>query len=556
MSGNRYSWREMLAALRHRKSAAMFVLGFASGLPYVLITGTLYAWFAKADVGVATIGVFSWIVILYSFKFIWSPAVDRAPVPRRLGFGQRRAYILLFQAVITAALFVVATSEPSSQLLLIGGAAVVCTLASTCQDVLIDAWRIEVGDKHITVDLLSAVYQLGYRLTSVLAGAGALIMAARLGWNETFLILTVLMVVAVSGVLIAIDSAPQRKDVTSDLELPPRWRNFALTPVLLGWAWAFVAIFGFMAYALAAPKKADASAFTEQVGPYIILAAIVVPVGIAAIMLYVHRHATAPTAVPRRKALQHALDTLYGSILAPMIDLIERLRFGALLVLVVILSYRFTDLVWGAFAYPFYLGHEHGALGHTLDEVAIASKMFGVLMTFIGIGVGAAAIVRVGRMPALFVGAVLAAATNLLYADLALGAPVTNAVLTTLHLYPVFSVIQPVVDFLHLNVTVDHSLAQLMIVIAAENLAVGFAGAAFVAYLSDIASKRYAAVQYALLVSLAFLLGSLGRGALGEMIAQSGYAHVFIFTAILGSVAVVACALEWVRQSFAANTDR
>lgn len=549
MSDKNYSWRELLVALRHRKSAAMFVLGFASGLPYVLITGTLYAWFAQAEVGVETIGVFSWIVILYSFKFIWSPAVDRAPRPGWVGFGQRRAYILLFQAVITAALFVIASSEPSSQLLLIGAAAVVCTLASTCQDVLIDAWRIEVGDEHITVDLLSAVYQLGYRLTSVLAGAGALIMAARIGWNETFLILTVLMAVAVSGVLLAVDSAPQRKDVTTDLEMPPLWRNFALTPVLLGWAWAFVAIFGFMAYALASPEQADAGAFTEQMGPYIILAAIVVPVAMAAIMLYLYRHAPSPSSAQRRWPLQHALDTLYGAILAPMIDLIQRLRFGALLVLVVILSYRFADLVWGAFAYPFYLGNEHGALGHTLDEVAIASKLFGVLMTFIGIGVGAAAIVRVGRMPTLFAGAVLAAATNLLYADLALGGTVTNMVLSTLHLYPVFTLVQPVVEFLNLNVTVDHSLAQLMVVIAAENLAVGFAGAAFVAYLSAIASKRYAAVQYALLVSLAFLLGSLGRGALGEMIAESGYAHVFIFTAVLGLVAVVACALEWVRQN-------
>lgn len=549
MSDKSYSWRELIVALRHRKSAAMFVLGFAAGLPYVLITGTLYAWFSQADIGVETIGVFSWIVILYSFKFIWSPAVDRAPTPGFLGVGQRRAYILLFQSIITAALLVIATSEPGSQLLLIGAAAVVCTFASTCQDVLIDAWRIEVADEHITVDLLSSVYQLGYRLTSVLAGAGALILAARIGWNDTFLLLSVLMVVAVSGVFVAIDSWPQRKDVTTGVELPPLWRNFALTPVLLGWGWAFAAIFSFMAYALASPEQADAGAFTEQMGPYIILAAIVAPVLAAAVMLYLYRHVTLPETAQGRWPFQHALDTLYGSILAPMIDLIQRLGFGALLVLVVILSYRFTDLVWGAFAYPFYLGNEHGALGHTLDEVAVASKMFGVLMTFIGIGVGAAAIVRVGRMPALFAGAVLAAATNLLYADLALGGSVTDAVLQTLHLYPVFTIVQPLVDLLNLNVTVDHSLAQLMVVIAAENLAVGFAGAAFVAYLSDIASKRYAAVQYALLVSLAFLLGSLGRGALGEMVAESGYAYVFIVTAVLGVVAVVASALEWVRQS-------
>lgn len=544
-----YTWRELVSALGRRKTGAMFVLGFAAGLPYVLITGTLNAWFTNENISVATIGVFSWIIIIYSFKFLWSPAVDRAPTPRIFNMGQRRATILLLQGVILAALFTISTVSPSTQIGIIAIAAVICTIASASQDVLIDAWRIEVADEEITVDLLSAVYQLGYRTSVILGGAGALIIAARLGWNNTFVVLTALMAVAVSGVFIARDSEIAERERSIEDAPPPIWRNLALTPVILGWAWSFAALFGFMAFALNAPDQANARAFTLQTGPLIILASIIAPVAAATFMLVAHSKGKTLAHGDKKWPGQPVFDALYSSVLAPMADIIKRLRYGALLVLVLVLSYRFTDLVWGAFAYPFYLGENYGALGHTLDEVAVASKLFGALMTFVGIGVGGAAILKIGRMPCLFAGAVLAAATNLLFADLALGGANTHAVMSTLHLYGLFSFMQPLADFLNLEVTANEGLARLMLVIAAENLAVGFASAAIVVYLSSIVNKKYAAVQYALLASLGFLLGSLGRGALGELIEIRGFAYVFYLTAALGLVAVIAAGLEWMRQA-------
>ncbi len=544
-----YSWHELISALGQRKTGAMFVLGFAAGLPYVLITGTLNAWFTNENISVATIGVFSWIIIIYSFKFLWSPAIDRAPTPRIFNMGQRRATILLLQGVILAALFTISTVSPATQIGLIAIAAVVCTFASASQDVLIDAWRIEVADEEITVDLLSAVYQLGYRTSVILGGAGALIFAARIGWNNTFVVLTALMAVAVSGVFIAADSDIAERPRTITDAPPPLWRNLALTPVILGWAWSFTALFGFMAYALNAPDQANARAFTMQTGPLIIIASIVAPVAAATFMLVAHSRGKQPAIGDKTWPGQKILDALYGSVLAPMADIIKRLRYGALLVLVLVLSYRFTDLVWGAFAYPFYLGENYGALGHTLDEVAIASKLFGALMTFVGIGIGGAAILKIGRMPCLFAGAILAAATNLLFADLALGGSNTHAVMSALHLYSLFGFMQPLANFLGLDVTVNEALARLMLVIAAENLAVGFASAAIVVYLSSIVNKKYAAVQYALLASLGFLLGSLGRGALGELIEIRGFAYVFYLTAALGLVAVIAAGMEWARQA-------
>ena len=93
----------------------------------------------------------------------------------------------------------------------------------------------------------------------------------------------------------------------------------------------------------------------------------------------------------------------------------------------------------------------------------------------------------------------------------------------------------------------DAGLAKLMLTIAGENIAVGIAGAAFVAYLSSIVNRRYSAVQYALLSSLTLLVGTLGRGALGKMIEDVGYYQVFLLTTAIGFVAVALCAIEWWR---------
>lgn len=549
------TWRDLLAALGRRKSCAMFVLGFAAGLPYALITGTLNAWFTADKIDMKTIGVFSWVIIIYSFKFLWSPAIDRLPTPKFFNMGQRRAGILILQSVIIAALAVISTAHPQSQIGLIAAAAAVCTFASASQDILIDAWRIEVADVEAPLDVLSSVYQIGYRLAAILGGAGALIAAARIGWNTTFVLLAGLMAVSVVGVFIAVDSPIRKKKIgVGEGAPPPRWRNLGLTPVLGGWGWSIATIFGFMFFALNAPALAKPGDFIRLTGPLIVAASVLSPVIVAAIMLRLHG-VTPPPAALEPWPMQGAFDALYGAVIAPMADLVERLRYAIILILVLVLSYRFADLVWGAFAFPFYMGADGGALGHTNDEVAIASKVFGSFMTFWGIALGGLAILKFGRLPCLFVGAVLAAATNLLFADLAQGGGGVHAFLSALRLYPVFKILQPLADVLTLQVTVDERLTRLMVVIAAENLAVGFASAANIAYLSSIVNPRFAAVQYALLASLTMLIGSLGRGALGELIDERGFAYVFYLAASFGLVAVAASAAEWFRQARQAATS-
>ena len=136
-------------------------------------------------------------------------------------------------------------------------------------------------------------------------------------------------------------------------------------------------------------------------------------------------------------------------------------------------------------------------------------------------------------MPTLLIGAIVAAASNLLYADLASGARYIDA----------FARFFGLDAFGH-----DLRMVRLLIAISGENIAGGLAGAAFVAYLSSITSREFSAVQYALLSSLTFLVGSLGRAALGEAIDQIGYAPVFRLTAAIGLIAVRSSSLEWARR--------
>jgi PAT family beta-lactamase induction signal transducer AmpG len=532
-------WKLLRTALRSRKTAVMLALGFGAGLPYTLLIGTLNAWLGEEKVNLATIGILSWIGLAYAFKFLWSPAVDTLRLPVLWRMGRRRSWLILCQTILGLAFITLALTSPTQQL---GTFALIATLAaffSATQDVVIDAWRIDVADESAPLELLSTVYQFGYRIAALIGGALALVLAARLGWPLVYGIMGVMMSVALLATLAAPDTPrPDENEGQGELgragAINPRLRLIALAMVGAGWAWAIYTIGHFMTVALmfpddpATPKAGD---FTKKVGPWIVAATVLLP---AIVSAWLHQargkpdnvlQADAPAVTRGRRVADHA----YSALVLPLVELVGRLRWGAVLVLGLILSYRLCDSIWGPFALPFYLDELH----YTNDEVAFASKIFGVFMTIAGIALGGILFAWLGRMPTLMIGALTAAGSNLLYADLAQGAPVIDATIRLLmldRLYP------------------DVRMLRLMFAISGENIAGGLAGAAFVAYLSSIASKRYSAVQYALLSSLTFLVGSLGRAALGEAIEVQGYAPVFKFTALLGLIAVAFCLLEWLRS--------
>lgn len=527
---------------RDRSLLVMLLLGLAAGLPYAVLTGTLNAWFTETDVDVATIGVLSWIGLAYAFKFLWSPALHRSVAPITGRLGSRRGWMLLFQFVVMATLGVIAASDPTTDLPRIALFALLCVVASASQDIVIDAWRIEVARDSAHLDTLSVIYQFGHRSALFLGSFGALILASRIGWSLTFGILALMMGLGIAGVALAHEPKRDEKEIDEGVRLganlPPRLRYGALAVVLAGWTASFAALGWFMYQTVTQADPPDARGFIRNRGPWIVTLTVLMPAIVSAILTRFDQGRAGDAADQGLESTwTRAADTLHRVILEPMMDIVGRLGWAAPLVLLLILSYRFVDLVWGSFAYPFYLGTDHGALGYTLDEVAIASKMIGVIVTILGTLAGGLALKAFDRMSCLIAGAVLAAVTNLLFWDLATGARFVGGFLEITGLVHVFGWFGA-----------DERLALLITAIAGENLAVGFASAVFVAYLSSIVNPTYAAVQYALLASLTMLVGTLGRGALGEWIEERGFAFVFIVTALLGLVAVFASAAEAVRQ--------
>jgi MFS transporter, PAT family, beta-lactamase induction signal transducer AmpG len=521
------------AALSNRKTAAMLMLGFASGLPFSLLIGTLNAWLGELKVSLATIGVLSWIGLAYAFKFLWSPVVDRFRLPVIGGLGRRRSWLVLCQALLAAALWGLAATDPLTAIGTFAGIAVIAAFLSATQDIAIAAWRIEAADEAASVEFLAAVEQLGTRLSALAGGALALVLAARLGWPTVFTGFGFVMLAVVGVTLFLPEAKLDAKDAERPLAghaVPERGkRMIALGVVGICWTWAIVTLANFMIAALRPPVPGvpapSASDFTRMTGPWIIVATVIIPALIAGWTRRLPQHSGDGEPFGGARA---ASDHVYRALILPLAEIVDRLKWGAILVLAVILLYRVADSLWAPFAFPFYLDF----LGYSNDEVAFASKLFGVWMTIGGVALGGFLLATWGRMPTLVVGGIVAALSNLLYADLALGGAAVDG-------------------FAHLfgldRVGVDPRLMRLLIAICGENIAGGLAGTAFVAYISSITAREYSAVQYALLSSMTFLVGALGRAATGEAIDVHGYATTFYVTAALGGVAVLLVLAEWWR---------
>jgi PAT family beta-lactamase induction signal transducer AmpG len=319
-------------------------------------------------------------------------------------------------------------------------------------------------------------------------------------------------------------------------EIAPRARAIALLVVGASWVWAIATIAGFMVGMLqerpAGVPPPSAGDFLKLYGPLIVIATVLVPLLVGAALNAMKARGrnvqTAPD--PTRSAARTVANHLYGALVAPVADLTERLRWGVLIVIGLILTYALCYNIWASFAYPFYLDFMH----YSKDEVAFASKVFGIIMSIIGVSLGGFLFVRIGRFPTVLIGAAAPIFGNFLYADLADGAPHIDMVL---HVFGIGTS------------GGDPRMARLLLTICYENISTGLAGAAFVAYVSSIVSKKFPAVQYALLSSLTFLIGSLGKGLAGEMIDKMGYATVFRYVAVAGLLAILFVLLEWWRAS-------
>jgi PAT family beta-lactamase induction signal transducer AmpG len=495
----RPSWGETLRVYLEPATLRMLFLGFSAGLPLLLVLGTLSFRLREAGIDRTTIGFLSWVGLAYGVKWLWAPLVDRVRLPLLTrALGQRRSWLLFAQVAIIAGLVGMAVADPKAALQPVVWCAVLVAFASATQDIALDAFRIESSGTE-RQGALAAAYQTGYRLAMIWAGAGVLWIAARSesqaaavyengAWQTAYLWMAASMGVGVATVLLSREPAP--RDARAEREHRATVAQ-AFARDGLTFAWPQALLFVVLLALLAAMVRASFNAITVwEVLAYLVL-------GVLAVTGLRQGWGTAqPLHLGVSPGAAPFVAWLDVVIVEPFADFFRRYRWHAALILALIAVYRISDVVMGIMANPFYVD-----MGFTKDEVAAVSKVFGVIMTLVGAFLGGVLALRIGVMRTLMLGALLSAASNLLFAWLA---------------------------------GVGHDLRMLVFVVSADNLSSGIASAAFVAYLSSLTNIQYSATQYALFSSMMLLLPKWLAGFSGKFVDAFGYTEFFIGTALLG----------------------
>jgi MFS transporter, PAT family, beta-lactamase induction signal transducer AmpG len=407
------TWGEAFAVYLEPRQLIILVMGFASGLPLLLTLSTLSYWLATTNTDLTTIGLFAAAGTPYGWKFLWSPIIDQVRLPVLGGLlGHRKSWLFVLQLLLAASIFALGTTDPAVNPFSTALAVVVVAFFAASQDIVIDAYRIEIlKDEEQAAG--AATTQIGYRIGMLLAGAGAIALSDFVSWSMVFGVLAACILVCAVFTLFIPEPEVRR---------PTFGKDYA--------AW------------------------------------------------------------------------VRESVVEPFREFMQ--RRGWIVVLLFILFYKFGDAFSGFLANPFYK-----AMGFSGVEIALMTKIYGILATMAGGLIGGVIVARIGLFKTLMIGGILQAVTNLLFTMLALR---------------------------------GHDLVWLGIAITADNLAGGFAAAAFVAYLSGLCNRAFTATQYALLSSFMAqgrTLMSMPSGWLAKHLDWPEFWALTAFMAIPGLILLV-----------------
>lgn len=195
-------WLKALAVYGDRRILCILFLGFSSGLPLALTGSTLSAWLAKGGVDKTTIGLFALVAIPYAYKFVWSPLVDglQVPILTRL-LGRRRGWAVASQLALMAAIATLGLLDPAREPWTVAALAILVAFLSATQDIVIDAYRVEILDDN-SQGAGAAAVQLGYRVGMLVSGAGALFIAEFYGWAAAYGTMAALIGVGIATILL------------------------------------------------------------------------------------------------------------------------------------------------------------------------------------------------------------------------------------------------------------------------------------------------------------------------------------------------------------------
>lgn len=479
---------QTLATYLEPRLIAVLFMGFSSGLPLALTGATLQVWQARAGVDLATIGFFALVGIVYSLKFLWAPFMDRVALPGPLGrLGRRRGWAILTQAGLFLAVILLGSTDPVSTPVLTVLCAVAVAFFSASQDIVIDAYRIELLDDE-QQGAGAAMTQIGYRFGMIASGWLALRIVDEVGWFAVYQLMAALVLIGMATVLMTREPVSRAKQFAESSS--PNFRAARVVALLL------IAGSGLGAYLIVKFMLLGGIEFAPWAkwAPNIlaILAAAAAPVALIVLL----PRPPAPR-TPFAAAYADVRLWLDEAVVTPFRDMAS--RDGWWIVLIFIVLFKLGDAVAGVISSAFYVN-----MGFTNDEIADVSKFFGIIVTLVGVAVGGLFVVKFGLMRTLLIGGVVQMLSNLMFAAQA---------------------------------EVGHDVYFLMLTIGLENLSGGIGSAAFVAYLSGLCNVAFTGTHYALFSSLA----SIGRTVLsspgGVLVEHMGWFNYFIlstFAAIPG----------------------
>lgn len=388
----------------------MLFLGFSAGVPILLIFSSLSLWLGEAGISKSAVTFFSWAALGYSFKFVWAPLIDELPVPfLTKALGRRRAWLLIAQILIVCAISIMAFSDPAlgvTHLQQMALGAVLLGFSAATQDIVIDAYRIELAETQMQT-VLAATYNAGYRIGMIVAGAGALFLAAYLGtakgnyiydaWKWTYLAMAAVMLVGIVTTLCIrepqVDRVPKHY-LRSDY--------FRLVAVF------FVAVISFvLSYIYSGNLVASITEqFTIQDTFALFCFEALRFIGSGTIAFAIGASLVKMGAVNKQMA--------YETWVNPVADFFRRYGLKLALVLLLLIGfYRVSDIIAGVISNVFYQD-----LNFSKEQIAEAVKVYGVIFSLIGGFLGGLLAQKMNIMKLMFVGAVLACSTNLIFIGL------------------------------------------------------------------------------------------------------------------------------------------
>ena len=425
------TWSESFLGFFKPKLLIILALGFCSGLPFGMLIDPLSYWLREADISRSTIGLLSWITLMFTFKALWSPFVDRLKLPFLSLLGQRKSWLVLSQSLVVISIFGMSFSDPTNSLMVLVAFALSVSFFAATQDICIDAMRVELVLDHEQGEAAS-MYQGGWRIAFLVSQVFTFFIASYYDWSAAYFSIGILM-----GMLVL-----------------------------------------FSIFVIPEPKRPDSDLPGIESNP---------------------------------------LKSFKNLYLSPLKDLFERyFDNNILLVFLLIIFYRFSDIVLGPMAMPFYVD-----TGFSKEEVAIVTNAFGIAMTMAGVFVGGLLIYRYNLMAVVFLGALLVMLTNVAFAWLD---------------------------------TIGHNVSALTVTITLDNFSQGVASTALIALLSGLTNRSFTATQYAALFLLATFPATIIKGFSGFFVDSFGYFNFFLYAAALGIPAAV-ISYVLLKKKFAPSTS-